>query len=251
MLNNAMKLSTILTISTVSLLLIQGCNKNNTVKDSNGSPIVATTMVSKVKGNTPSPSLIEAFCLNGGYHKASTSQNSNIFELIIPTNIGCHLVITNNQNDVNNTIITPLSIKENNHESSAFKVQGDVLNLGEINLITKLKQITDINGDHVTDTPFQVIITSGDIEVISSNQDIMDTDDDGIINLFEDDDSDGIPNYTDNDDDNDGLLDTQDSDYKNDTDGDGIIDSRDIDIDNDGNPNRLDTDNSNGNDLPQ
>lgn len=74
----------------------------------------------------------------------------------------------------------------------------------------------------------------------------MDDDDDGIPNVYEDDDNDGEFNLEDEDDDNDGILDDDDEDdhdrdddgvddlYDRDDDNDGIYDDEDDDDDNDG-----------------
>ena len=61
----------------------------------------------------------------------------------------------------------------------------------------------------------------------------MDTDRDGIIDTYEDDDGDRIPNRHDDDDDGDGINDLSDNDF--DSDHDGVGDDEDTDDDNDGN----------------
>ncbi len=59
------------------------------------------------------------------------------------------------------------------------------------------------------------------------------------INVLQDTDCDGIPDFDDIDDDNDGILDVVEGDRTIDTDGDGIYDSLDIDSDNDGIPDNI------------
>jgi len=99
----------------------------------------------------------------------------------------------------------------------------------------------DSDGDGIPD-----VEDDGDNDGLSDAVD-DDDDGDGITDLMEDRDGDGIPNISDNDDDGDGMPDNWDNDdtranAEEDADGDGIVNRLDPDIDGDGVPNVDDDD---------
>ncbi len=270
-------------IFTSSLLI--GCGGESSSQKSNSNLTTNSTQtivvpMAKITGSVPG-TLIEAFCTDGSYYSTTSDQNGSIqhpFTLNIPSNLACHLIMTTNENDPLLKVITPIAFVtpdinntlgtdnnttlfanlENNTtlitskdtNNTLFIVNGTSLALGYINLALSPANIIDVNGDQVVDQPLAITPIDGNITTLPPSDDIMDTDNDGIIDLFEDDDNDSIPNYHDNDDDNDGIDDKDDDDDNNDgikdndTDGDGIKDKDDKDDDNDG----LDDDEDNDDD---
>ena len=69
-----------------------------------------TDSTSTISGTVPG-TLIEAFCANGGHYKVNSVQdgsNQHPFSLALPNNISCTLVMTTNENDGANRVITPI-----------------------------------------------------------------------------------------------------------------------------------------------
>ena len=241
MLKKSIKISSLLVLS---MVVFQACgDASSSPKDKDESltptenfplsnPSAGTMMVSKITGNIPIETQINVFCKNGGYY--STRSQNDTFTLIIPTNVECHIVTKHQQANTTTPLYTALALKSSDGTtSSGFKITDATIELQDINLALTPQEIEDNDANSMIDTPLTVSLKQGDIVNVTATDDIMDSDNNGIINLFEDDDSDGIINYIDSDDENDDILDT---------DGDGINDDKDVDIDNDGNPDRLDTD---------
>ncbi len=90
----------------------------------------------------------------------------------------------------------------------------------------------DSNETYVTSLTF--VYTNGDTQTSSDNPDAQVIWFDNFTFEAKDTDGDGVPDFKDIDDDNDGIIDTDESD--NDADGDGVIDRLDLDSDNDGIP---------------
>lgn len=181
-----------------------------------------------LSGTVPG-TLIEAFCMDGSYYKTNSTDNgtnNHPFELELPFNIDCRLVMTTNESDsdVRNHIVTPITISNGSTASSYFRLDGDS-DLGYIGLPT-------------TGTGLQPILEIATLEdklkVVSHSNDPMDDDKDGIPNMYEDDDEDGKYNKDDEDDDGDGIEDKDDKDDRYDEDDDGIEDAYDKDDDGDG-----------------
>ena len=193
-----------------------------------------------LKGTVPG-TLIEAFCEDGSYHAVNSDNNStnqHQFVLELPTNLSCRLVMTTNEDDLDNKVITPIKlINSSGVGSIAFSGKED-LDLDHVDLaMNRAEMNSDENEDGVEDVPKEVILDSTDsssVEVIISDNDPMDKDDDDIIDIYEDDDGDKINNHDDDDDDNDGIKDEDDEDHIGDDDGDGVDDEDDVDDDNDG-----------------
>ncbi len=247
-------------------------NNNDRDTETNEETSTATTStMTKITGSVPG-TLIEAFCVDGSYYSTVSDQNGSLqhpFTLNIPSNLACHLVMTTNENDPALKVVTPIAFTtpdsnntlgadnnttllatlENNTtlvtsvdtNNTSFVVNGTSLSLGYIDLALSPANIVDVNRDQVVDQPLVVTPIDGNITTIPPSQDIMDTDNDGIIDLFEDDDNDGISNREDHDDDNDGIDDNR----SDDIDGDGIKNEDDKDDDNDGIEDSKDNDDDN------
>ncbi len=192
-----------------------------------------------LQGTVPG-TLIEAFCEDGSYHAVNSETNASTkhpFVLELPTNLSCRLVMTTNENDLDNKVVTPIKlINSSGAGSIAFSGKEDV-DLDHIDLaMNRAEMNSDENEDGVEDVPKEVFLdstVSSSVEVIISDNDPMDKDNDDIIDIYEDDDGDKINNHDDDDDDGDGIIDEEDLD-DDDLDGDGIKDEEDIDDDNDG-----------------
>ena len=211
----------------------------------------------KLTGSVPG-TLIEAFCEDGSYHSIKSTKNGTSkhpFSLTLPTDLSCRLVMTTNEDDPSNKVVTPIKfVNDKGISSIAFSSKEDI-DLDFVNLALKREDmLSDSNEDGVEDIPKEVLLSdasSSTINIIVSANDPLDDDKDGIINVFEDDDGDKIPNKYDDDDDGDGLLDTEDNDQNNDgksdddTDGDGIKNGDDKDDDNDGVSDDIDNDDDN------
>ena len=194
-----------------------------------------------LRGSVPG-TLIEAFCEDGSYYKTNSVENNTSkhpFKMAIPRDKNCHLVMTTNEESVNEQVITHLSFVTTGKTGSLFSLNKDEIDLGYINLNLSRDTTTDINNDGVLEEFYEVNIDEG-FEIVDLDYDPLDRDGDGILNIYEDYDNDGYSNYYDLDDDNDGIDDLEDLDDNNDGiedndfDGDGIEDSLDYDDNNDG-----------------
>lgn len=206
-----------------------------------------------LSGTIPDVSaLVEGFCANGAYYTSGQLAGTNnpagtqTFSIQLPSGTSCRLVLTTNEIDQANKIITALKLNLNGSVNSLIKISQDV-NLGNIQVPTNYSSITDTYGDHVNDDLYEHGI-SAITGLTLSNSSLMDKDNDHIPDIYENYDGDSLHNKDDNDDDNDGLLDHLDSDddgdgyNDHDNDGDGISDSVDIDDDNDGTDDDHDSD---------
>ena len=204
-----------------------------------GSDIASLTTKSKFKltGTVPG-TLIEAFCENGAYYSVNSDNNGTTqhpFSLALPKDLSCRLVMTTNEDDPINKVITPIKFTNKDGVTSIAFSSTDDIDLAHIDLaLDRSEMSSDTNGDGVEDEPIEVNIDDPSLEVIDEAVDPLDDDNDGIIDVYEDDDNDGINNHDDDDDDNDGVKDVDDSDNDDDHDGDGIMDQEDVDDDNDG-----------------
>jgi len=242
---------TSITISAlVASLIVIGCGSSSTTTDatvvetSTDGTVTPITLpsVSRVSGTVPG-TLIEAFCADGSYISVTSTQNGtdqHPFEIELPIGVECHLVMTTNENDPVNKVITPISFSNLDSNTSGFILESATLELGHIPLAMAYSDINDSTGDHVNDNILIVEPLSGTVIKIEARDDLMDSDSDGLIDVYEDTDGDGIPNHDDSDDDGDGIPDTEDNDNDNDgisdndDDGDGIQNNVDNDVNNDG-----------------
>ena len=202
--------------------------------------------------------LIEAFCDDGSYYSTKSTKNGTTkhpFSLKLPTDLSCRLVMTTNEDDPNNKVVTAIKfINKDGASSIAFSSDKDI-DIKHIDLaISRSQMLSDANQDGVEDLPKEIILDdtiSSKIKVIISKIDKLDADNDGIINVYEDDDGDKVPNRDDLDDDGDGILDIEDNDQNNDgkpdndSDSDGITNDIDKDDDNDGKSDDVDSDDDN------
>jgi len=176
--------------------IIVGCGGSSTTS--------ATS--AKISGTVPG-TLIEAFCDNNYYAIVTSTQNGtneHPFKIDVPINTNCRLVMTTNENDPTNRIITQIGFTDGN----TIVLSQDV-NLGHIPLEVNYENAEDRDGDHVVDTPLTVSPNGASVNnspVHDNNGNGMidnydDDDDDNIVNAYEDDDNDGIENIHDDRDD--------------------------------------------------
>jgi len=220
-------------LSAALLLAACGGGGSSTATDTTDGG-AATPSGAVITGTVPG-TLIEAFCTDGSYYSVNSTDDGSAehpFSLTVPSGVDCHLVMTTNEDDPDNKIITPISIQSGTTVSALINTQVP-FNLGYVPLALNLEDIVDANGDGVVDTPLTIEpeVPEG-TEIREVTFDVLDDDHDGIPNVYEDDDGDGEYNLEDEDDDNDGTDDVdEDSD---DRDGDGVDDLYDRDDDNDG-----------------
>ncbi|MBU0655664.1 MAG: hypothetical protein KJ914_11120 [Gammaproteobacteria bacterium] len=231
-------------------ILVSACGGGGGATPATGS--ATYSVAGKVPGT-----LIEAFCSDGSYYAVNSNNDGTTqhpFSLSLPQGVSCRLVMTTNENDPSNKVVTPIRMKKGAAGNIAFTSAGSDVNLGYADLaMGRSAMRSDSNGDGVEDNPLDVDISgaAGDVSPDSSVSDPMDTDRDGIINQYEDDDGDHLPNRDDTDDDNDGIEDTYDNDNggngsaDNDHDHDGVPNGQDVDDDNDGIRDSSDTDDDN------
>jgi hypothetical protein len=188
---------------------------------------IGTSNSSIISGTVPG-TLIEAFCKDGSYYKTNSidnGTNNHPFELEIPNSLDCKLVMTTNENDADITkrIVSPIEMSDGVTTSTYFQLEEN-FNLGYIGL--------PLSGQGVQPL-LDISVVGYKIKINKFSYDPLDLDNDGIPNVYEDDDNDGKYNKDDDDDDNDGIKDSIDPDHKDDTDGDGIKNENDRDDDND------------------
>lgn len=190
------KNSIVLSLAAASLLIV-GCGGSSSTE-----PISSASISGTVPGT-----LIEAFCDNGYYVKVASTHNDTSqhpFEIEVPTNTNCRLVMTTNENDPANRIITPIGFTN----GSTIVLTQDI-NLGHIPLEIEYENADDKDGDHVVDTELIVdpngASTNDEYVHDDNHNDLVDSydddDDDNIVNAYEDYDDDGIENIHDDDDD--------------------------------------------------
>ena len=240
-----MKTTSIILSALTAGLIFTGCNTTAT-QDTQKS-------TSLVRGLVPG-TLIEAFCADGSYHRVNSNHDGTSrhpFEIEVPRGVECNFVMTTNENNDSTKVITPISFTNADSNGTFITINGDVLELDYIDLAMDRADIEDNNKDGVIDVPLSVDIDDNNINITPPSSSAMDSDNDGIIDLYEDDDNDHIPNHHDDDDDNDGILDIEDYDHDNDgindndNDHDGIRNEDDIDDDNDGIDDSYDDDDNN------
>ena len=210
-------------------LILAGTTAFTLVGCGGGSSTTSTIQTSKISGTVPG-TLIEAFCENGSYYVTESDDSipnePHPFELEIPSNLSCSLVMTTNEDNNDTKIITQIGVITSDTNGTLFTASGDI-DLGYIPLEMEHSPEIDEDDDHVSDEILYIDINGTLIEIEFENP--LDDDHDGLVNVYEDDDDDGILNYHDDDDDDDGY-----DDVDNDLDDDGIDNEDDVDDDNDG-----------------
>jgi len=185
-----------------------------------------------LKGTVPG-TLIEAFCEDGRYFSTHSDQSAprsrHPFELELPVGLSCRLVMTTGE-DTPDALVTPIGFSRQEKSSIAFKGSDDV-DLGHVALVLGADPgcsfvppapTYDLDCNGTQDVPVYLKIESDGFEIITSVSDPLDDDRDYLVDAYEDDDKDGIPNCKD------------DNSGSNDYDGDGIENEYDVDDDNDG-----------------
>lgn len=214
-------------LSFILASIFSGCGGGGGVDSSSTS----TTTTYTISGTVPG-TIIEAFCNDGSYHSTTSTNNGtnkHPFNLELPTNLDCKIVMITNESDLDkrNWIITPIQLQVNGNSGTYVTINKDI-NLGDIPLETPGSN----SWTSGVKAPLRVVINEQTISIKSLSNDPMDDDNDGIPNVYEDDDNDGYSNKHDDDDDNDGIKDEDE--HRDDRDHDGIKDIYDVDDDNDG-----------------
>jgi len=238
-----MKKNSIL-LSLIAIPFLVGCGGGS-------SDTTVAIAMAKISGTVPG-TLIEAFCEDGTYVQVTSTQNGTSkhpFEIIIPQNTNCKLVMTTNENNDTTRIITPIGFIQGTATGSTLTINANV-DLSHIPLALNYADVNDTNGDHVVDQPLLVDLNNS-TNIGINNTPVYDTDRNGYIDAYEDDDDDGIVNAYE-DDDNDGeynIYDDDDNDntpdYIEDDDNDGTPNYRDDDDDNDS-PDYIEDDDNDG-----
>jgi len=222
-----------------SALILAGCGGSSTTETAITETTTTTGSLSKITGTVPG-TLIEAFCADGSYYQVKSTENNtdeHPFEIEIPNTLSCSLVMTTNEDDAANRVITQIGLITPDANGTLFRAAADI-NLGNIPLAMNHSDINDINSDHVSDDILNIQVDGTSIVIELENP--LDDDNDGLVNVYEDDDNDGINNHDDDDDDGDGEVDVD-----NDLDDDGIDNDVDVDDDNDGDRDEEDSDDDN------
>ena len=237
------KRTILLSLATIPLLIACGGSTAATTS--------AATATSKISGTVPG-TLIEAFCEDGTYVQVSSTQNGTTqhpFEIEVPQNINCKLVMTTNEDNDSTRVITPIGFIKGTATGSTLSLNGDI-NLSHIPLALDYDSGYDADGDHVMDQPLHVDLNNS-TNVNINDTSVYDSDNNGHIDAYDDDDKDGTVNAYE-DDDHDGKYNIHDDDdnddhpdYIEDDDKDGYINHRDDDDNND-TPDYLDDDDNDG-----
>lgn len=213
-----------LSLSLATFLL--GCGGGGTTST------LPTTSTFSISGTVPG-TLIEAYCEDGSFYSTTSTNNGTSehpFSLTIPSALNCKLVMITNETATNpaDYIITPIELESDASVGTYLTIDKDI-DLGNIPLETPGVNAGWTPGVR---TPLRVTINNKEIHVKSLSFDPLDTDKDGIPNIYENDDGDSLLNKYDDDDDNNGIKDVNE--VSDDQDHDGIVDIYDKDDDNDG-----------------
>ena len=249
-----MKKNTIL-LSLIAVPFLIGCGSDSSDTLTNTQP----TATSKISGTVPG-TLIEAFCEDGTYVQVSSTQNGtnqHPFEIEVPQNTNCRLVMTTNEYNDTTRVITPIGFIHGTVTGSTISLSGDI-NLSHIPLELDYTNVSDSDGNHVVDNDHYVNLNNATNASVNSTS-VFDMNRNGYIDVYEDDDNNGRVNAYE-DDDNDGRYNIHDDDdddkypdYIEDDDNDDKYNYQDDDddnsypdyiedYDNDGKPNFLDDD---------
>ena len=194
--------------------------------------LTTSSTTSVVSGTVPG-TLIEAFCADGTYYHVNSTNDGTSehpFSISLPNNVDCRLVMTTNEDDHDNRVITAIQMNSGLVTSGLINMSAD-LDLGYVPL-SLTRTGVDSDDDGVADSPLEVPVTLPDGVVLRDvSSDSLDDDGDDIPDAYEDDDDDGEFN-------------SEDADYVSgdDSDGDGIDDMYDRDDDNDGINDDVDSD---------
>lgn len=212
------------------------------------STISSTTSTTYSISGTVPGTLIEAYCEDGSFYNTSSTNNgtsNHPFSLEIPSGLNCKLVMITNETAANpaDYIITPIEFESDTNVGTYLTIDKNI-DLGNVPLETPGVNSGWSPGIR---TPLRVTMNNKEVHVKSLSSDPMDTNNDGIPNVYENDDGDSLVNKYDDDYDNNGIKDVNEASNK-DKDHDGILDIYDKDTDNDGIPNIKDTNDNNQSD---
>ena len=209
------------------LILLNGCGGGGTssITQSDSSSSVSTYSIT---GTVPG-TIIEAYCTDGSYYKTTSihdDTSEHPFSLELPKDLDCKLVmITNETAAESQWIITPIGFTSST-SSGTYLALNENIDLGYIPLDT-----VNSTGQMLVKAKLDVNIGNKLLTIRSYSNDPLDNDNDGIPNVYEDDDGDGHINKIDKDEidqsdrDHDGIADI----YDHDDDNDGIKDDDDDD----------------------
>ena len=226
-----MKKTLLTSIIVTNLALLSACGGGGSTASTSTSTSTAANAGVTVKGSVPG-TLIEAFCDNGAYYAVNSTQNGTSrhpFEITLPANMGCNLVMTTNENDPANSVVTPIGFIDATSGQLLPRISaasGVVIDLDFVSLFTSRVDAagSDANGDGVIDSLYDVGEHS-ELTVQAATT-ALDSDGDGIIEPYDDEDDDGVINR-------------DDADYAqahaSDADHDGLSDAVDVNPDNDRN----------------
>ncbi len=182
-------------LSLVAIPFLIGCGGGSATTSS-------ALQTAKLTGTVPGTK-IEAFCDNGVQKEIKSihdGTDKHPFTLEIPKDTDCRIVMTTNEDDAQNVVITHLKFEDSKgNQSIIINISDDEVDIGHIPLPMSTENIDDANNDHVKDTPLIVNLASSSINAVVRDNDYLDDDNDDIINPYEDDDGDQIPNYKDTD----------------------------------------------------
>jgi len=197
----------------IAVLLIAGCGS-----DEGNSVSVPTATIS---GTVPG-TRIEAFADNGGYYVTHSNNNGTSehpFILEVPAGMGIRLVMTTNEDTVDE-VMSPIGFRDNTNQEHTRIVlgEGDAIEMGYIPLAMSRAQAAgdvdgdgdndDTNNDGVLDSPFMLSVSQSPLAHADADADGMNDFDDPDHGGYQysgvdmdplDHDNDGVPNTIDPD----------------------------------------------------
>jgi len=183
----------------VAPFLMVGCNSTAKVEtplgtvEGSGSATAQAKKTVTITGTVPG-TFIEAYCDDGTYASTNSIKNGtnkHPFSLKVPANTPCKIVMTTNENNLTNRVITPIKINGKN----AVTLTGDT-DMGFANIPITYDAANDKDGDHVNDTAVDVKPASLSGEAIDNNNtknNPFDKNGNGKIDTLEDKNGDKIP----------------------------------------------------------
>lgn len=235
-----------LSLSLAALLV--GCGGGGGATSTSGTDSTSSIDSTYTISGTVPGTLIEAYCEDGSFYSTSSTDNGtneHPFSLNLPSGLNCKLVMITNETATNpaDYIITPIEFESDANIGTYLTVDKDI-NLGNVPL-----EIPGVNSGWIPGvrTALKVIVNNKEVHIKSLSSDPMDSDNDGIPNVYENDDGDSLPNKYDDDIDNNGIKDINEVNNK-DKDHDGILDIYDKDTDNNGIANAEDSNDDNESD---
>ena len=165
-------------LSLISVPFLIGCG--------GGSSTTSTTSTATISGTVPG-TLIEAFCEDGTYVQVTSTDNNTSehpFEITVPLNTNCRLVMTTNENDPDNRVITLIGFTNGTATGITFTLNEDI-NLTHIPLEVSYAEANDTDGDHVVDAPLNIDLNNTS-NVNLTDDPVYDSDNNGIVDGYDD-----------------------------------------------------------------